>query len=135
MGLRPLIASTRKPSRPRPGLEKKRRSLSLVTGSSTARKTPGGRREPPKAGMKTTERKHMKKIVKATITDMPRPMPAGMFDPLPAVYVDYDDSTSERLFDFYPDEITFFPHEFVGLTRDQAFELKQSKDQKFLSTP
>jgi hypothetical protein len=38
------------------------------------------------------------------------------------------------LFEYYPDEITFQPSEFVGLTMDKGVHLKYLKDKKFLTT-
>ena len=38
---------------------------------------------------------------------MPRPMPEGMFDPMPAVTATFDDGSIKTLFEFYPDEISF----------------------------
>jgi hypothetical protein len=56
----------------------------------------------------------------------------GMFDPMPKVKVTYQDGTEEELFSYYPDEISFSPHEFVGLTREQACELRTKKDVSYL---
>ena len=47
------------------------------------------------------------KITSAIITAMPRPMPEGMFDPMPEVVATFEDGTTKPLFSFYPDEITF----------------------------
>ena len=59
---------------------------------------------------------------------MPRPMPQGMLDPMPFVTVNFEDGTHERLFTFYPDEISFTESEFVGLTRDEALALFHRKN-------
>lgn len=72
------------------------------------------------------------KIKKCTISAKPRPIPEGMFDPAPIVSVEYDDGTSERLFEYYHDELSFSENEFIGLTRDEAYALKQKKDKEFL---
>ena len=72
------------------------------------------------------------KIVKAEVGPMPRPMPQGMLDPTPKVTVTYEDGTSEDLFSFYPDEISFTDREFIGLTRKQALELRTDKDVAYL---
>jgi len=69
-------------------------------------------------------------IIKATIG----PMPQGLFDPMPQVTVTYSDGNTETLFSFYPDEISFSPSEFVGLTRDQALELRHRKDVAWLQS-
>lgn len=63
------------------------------------------------------------------------PYPKGLFDPMPKVAVVYDDGTAEELFGFYPDELSFSETEFVGLTRQQAFDLRQRKDVAFLRSP
>jgi len=70
----------------------------------------------------------MKKIIKATIGPMPRPKPEGLFDPMPQVNVEYDDGSTELLFDFYPDELSFEEPELLGLTRTQAHQLYADKD-------
>ena len=69
------------------------------------------------------------KIVEALIG----PMPKGICDPLPKVVVTFDDGTVKELFDFLPDEISFRPEEFVGLTEEAAHKLKYDKDMKYLS--
>ena len=74
-----------------------------------------------------------KKIVRATIG----PFPKDMFDlRLPKVVVMFEDSkgeiSSEELFDFYPDEISFSENELLGLSRKEAFELKRQKDEDWL---
>lgn len=63
---------------------------------------------------------------------MPRPMPQGMFDDMPSVTVTYEDDTTEKLFEFYPDEIRFSESEFVGLTREEALALRHKRDVAFL---
>jgi hypothetical protein len=68
------------------------------------------------------------KITKARIT----PLPKGLLDPLPEVWVTLEDGQEQRLFDYYPDEITFAPAEFVGLTIREALVLKFRKDRDFL---
>lgn len=74
------------------------------------------------------------KIIKAEITAMPRPMPDGMFDPMPQVIVTYEDGTTERLFEFYPDELIFHADDFMWLTRSQALALYQQRDVVFLQS-
>lgn len=44
------------------------------------------------------------------------------------VTVTYEDGSQEEIFEFFQDEIMFYQHEFVGLTREQAIELKHKKD-------
>lgn len=72
------------------------------------------------------------KINKATVGPMPRPMPEGMFDPMPKVSVEYEDGSKEDLFEFYPDEISFRESEIVGKTRKEVFALRQQKDARYL---
>jgi hypothetical protein len=74
------------------------------------------------------------RIVSANIGPMPRCMPEGAFDPMPAATVKFDDGTVEELFRFYPDEIMFTEHELLGLTRDEAFLLYQRKDVLWLQS-
>lgn len=68
------------------------------------------------------------KITNARITDMPK----SMFDPMPIVYVTTEDGVEHRLFDYYPDELSFTPAEFVGLTLEEASRRKFTKDVAFL---
>ncbi len=56
------------------------------------------------------------------------PMPKGLFDSMPKVTATFEDGTSKVLFEFYPDEISFAPEEFVGLTEEEACALKGQKD-------
>lgn len=76
-----------------------------------------------------------RKIVKATLGPMPRPMPEGMSDPMPTVTVTFDDGAVVELFQFYPDEITFTPEGFIGLTEAEARALRHKKDVSFLKAP
>jgi hypothetical protein len=68
------------------------------------------------------------KIVSARIT----PLPLEFFDPLPVVYVTTQDGVEHELFSYFPDEITFFSAEFIGLTLDEARTLKFQKDRAYL---
>ena len=70
------------------------------------------------------------KIVSARIT----PMPKSFFDPMPEVYVTLEDNKEQFLFNYYPDEISFTPSEFVGLTIDEAKHLKFKKDKAYLQS-
>ena len=72
------------------------------------------------------------RITGAIITPMPRPMPEGMFDPMPKVVATFSDGTTKDLFTFYPDEIGFTASEFIGLTEAEALALKQRKDAAYL---
>lgn len=55
-------------------------------------------------------------------------------DPRPLVSVTYIDGTQEDLFRYYHDEISFEPHEFIGLTREQALHLHTQKDIAYLKS-
>ena len=72
------------------------------------------------------------KITNVTITPMPRPMPQGMFDPMPEVIATFEDGSTKALFAFYPDEVSFRASEFVGLTEENAHSLFQQKDTSYL---
>ena len=74
------------------------------------------------------------KIISAIITPMPRPMPHGMFDPMPEVVATFEYGSAKTLFSFYPDEISFHASEFIGLTEQAAHALKQRKDVAFLQS-
>ncbi len=71
-------------------------------------------------------------IITATITPMPRPMPLGMFDPMPEVVATFEDGSTKTLFSFFPDEVTFLECEFTGLTEEEAHDLFQRKDTAYL---
>ena len=74
------------------------------------------------------------KITSAIITPMPRPMPQGMFDPMPQVVATFEDGSTKTLFSFYPDEISFHASEFSGLTEQEALALRHRKDVAFLQS-
>jgi hypothetical protein len=69
------------------------------------------------------------KIVFARITEMPK----GLFDPMPKVFVKLEEGEEQFLFEFYPDEISFSPQEFIGLTIQEAIHLKFTKDRDYLT--
>ncbi len=71
------------------------------------------------------------KIIRARITRSPETM-LDFF--LPDVYVVTEDNVEHHLFNYYPDEITFRPEEFVGLTLEQARRLKVQKDRTYLTS-
>lgn len=48
------------------------------------------------------------------------------------VDVMYNDGSIEMLFRYYPDEISFNEHEFIGLTRDEAMGLFTCRDMAYL---
>lgn len=74
--------------------------------------------------------KELPKIVSARITAMPK----NFQDPLPKVFATMEDGTEVGLFAYYPDEISFTPEEFVGLTVLEARELKARKDKEYLQS-
>jgi hypothetical protein len=73
-----------------------------------------------------------KKITAARITALPK----RLGDPMPIVYVILKGEDKERelfeLFTYYPDEISFTPEDFIGLTIEQAERLKFNRDQGIL---
>jgi hypothetical protein len=66
---------------------------------------------------------------------MPRPKPLGFLDPMPVVVATFDDGSRRELFSFYPDETRFDEGELVGLTEDEARELRRTKDIAYLQAP
>ncbi len=72
------------------------------------------------------------KITSAFITPMPRPMPDGMFDPMPEVVATFEDGSRKTLFAFYPDEVSFRESEFIDLTEEEAHSHFQQKDHAYL---
>lgn len=70
------------------------------------------------------------KVINSRITEQPK----SLFDPLPKVYVTLENGVEEFLFDYYPDEISFTPSEFIGLTIDECRHLKFKKDKQFLTS-
>lgn len=71
------------------------------------------------------------KIVSSRITEQPK----SLFDPMPEVWVTYENGVEEFLFDYYPDEISFSPEEFIGKTKEECITLKFQKDKRFLQSP
>ena len=70
------------------------------------------------------------KIVSCRITDQPK----SFFDQMPQVWVTLENGVEEFLFEYYPDEISFTPNEFVGLTIDECKHLKFVKDKNYLTS-
>ena len=68
------------------------------------------------------------KVISARITAMP----LGLFDPMPQVYATTEDNTEHLLFEYYPDELSFTPADFIGLDLDAARRLKYVKDVAYL---
>jgi molybdopterin-guanine dinucleotide biosynthesis protein A len=71
------------------------------------------------------------KIITSAVVD---PKPSSIFKPLPKVTVTYDDGSSETLFTFYPDEISFTADEFIGKTKREANQLRHTKDVAYLKS-
>ncbi len=72
----------------------------------------------------------MNRVINARITAQPK----SLFDPMPEVYVTLEGGEEVRLFDYYPDEISFTAEEFVGLTLDECRHLKFVKDRNYLTS-
>jgi hypothetical protein len=70
------------------------------------------------------------KVIDCRITEQPK----SLFDPIPQVYVTWENGVEEFLFDYYPDEISFTPNEFIGLTLQECHHLKFIKDKHFLTS-
>jgi hypothetical protein len=60
------------------------------------------------------------------------PMPVDWSDPMPQVIATMEDGAEHVLFSYYPDEISFSPSEFVGLTASEGRDLKRAKDVAYL---
>ena len=80
--------------------------------------------------MKPIDKKTMKKITNAEVGPMPRPMPEGMFDPMPSVKVTYDDGTEETLFRA-PDDWIMVESDYQA-AEIRALALRHGKDVKYL---
>lgn len=83
--------------------------------------------------------KNTMKIISSRITEQPKSLgtitfEVPYFDPLPRVYVTLEDGNEVFLFDYYPDEISFTPSEFIGLTIEECRTLKFKKDRNYLTT-
>lgn len=76
--------------------------------------------------------KEKPKIIRCEIGPYPRPLPHGIYDPLPEVKVQMSNGEELILFTFYPDEITITESELIGLTVDQAKRMKFEKDMRSL---
>jgi hypothetical protein len=61
-------------------------------------------------------------------------MPAGMHDAMPNVVAKLSNGQTCTLFEFYPDELGFEAHEFLGLTVAEAKGLKAQKDREYLKS-
>lgn len=70
------------------------------------------------------------KIVSADVGTMP----TKMTDRMPEVTALLEDGSKTVLFTYYPDELTFLPEEFIGLTVEEGKALKREKDIAYLRT-
>ena len=68
------------------------------------------------------------KIASASISAMPK----NFFDAMPKVTATFEDGSKRDLFSFYPDEISFTADEFIGLTEQEAYDLRHKKDVAYL---
>ena len=68
-------------------------------------------------------------ITSARITGLPQ----QVFGPNPEVIATVN-GKEEKLFDYYSDEISFKPEEFLGLTVEEGRALKQRKDKAYLQS-
>lgn len=73
----------------------------------------------------------MNKIVSVTL-DLEPPIAPGFPSGQNVVNATLDDGTTERLFSYYFDELTFTENEFVGLTVRQAQDLFTERDLEYL---
>ena len=61
-----------------------------------------------------------RRIVSAEITAGPGPLPAGVFNQAPELLATLEDGKQVELFSYYPQERSFTPDDFVGLTVDEG---------------
>lgn len=94
-------------------------------GSPVTEGYPFYNRSKPHPGMKESVY-----IVSARITAQPK----SILDPMPSVYGQFNDGTEQLLFTYYPDELTFTKEEFIGLTAQQAQNLRHKKDVAYLQS-
>jgi hypothetical protein len=71
-----------------------------------------------------------RKIVSARITT---PSRLGQFGDMAKIHVKFENSdTEELLFSYFHDEISFTSQELIGLTVDEAEQLRHKKDVAYL---
>jgi hypothetical protein len=75
-----------------------------------------------------------KKILKAEITPLPRPMPEGMNDPMPEIFATFEKDFRISLGTYYPDEVSFTADMFVGLTYHEATEMIFIENKKHIQS-
>lgn len=72
-------------------------------------------------------------ITVVRFTAMPRPMPAGMMDPMPEAWVTLEGVSGEWfLLSWYPDELQFTPSDFTGITVADARARRTAADLRYL---
>lgn len=67
-------------------------------------------------------------ITHARITEPP----LQIGDPMPTVKVRVDGGDEVDLFTYYPDELSFTPEEFIGLTIEEGRRLRHTRDVAYL---
>ena len=70
------------------------------------------------------------KILSVRVTEMPK----AFGDEMPVVFGTLENGIEYRLFMFYPDEISFTADELVGLTIQEAADLRHKKDVAYLQS-
>lgn len=63
------------------------------------------------------------------------PYPQSFSDPIPEIYVKYwENDNEEFLFSFYHNEISFSEEDLIWKTKEEALELKHTKDKNYLQS-
>lgn len=65
------------------------------------------------------------KIKSATIP------PRQSFLDLGRVEATFEDGSTAVVLEYYPDEVSYSPHEFVGKTRDEVLDMHRAKDRAY----
>ena len=50
------------------------------------------------------------------------------------IHATFDDGSTGKVLEYYPDEISFDETELIGLTKLQAYELKRKKDIAYIQS-
>lgn len=50
------------------------------------------------------------------------------------IHAEFDDGSTGKVLEYYPDEISFSESEFIGLTELEAHELKRRKDIAYIQS-
>ena len=76
------------------------------------------------------------RIVQVEVGPLPRPKPAGLFDPMPSVTVTFESGERRELLrTLYPDEWMVEEGDLLGLTDAEARAFLQRKDVEYLQRP